>query len=184
MVTMMKKCFLFFATVCLCLSFCACSPKGISEPEDIVFSATDYPIQVTCPDGWSEKEESNFDLQCQSKDRAIVMSFFCYYDIDLSDDMSRQDFFEYQNQSLLDMREKVDLIEEMTETKYEDKTITSVLYSAEKENVKNYYYMNLVDISDSDCFTWILFTGMPSEINTARDTIAQILKTVTVTEGR
>jgi hypothetical protein len=146
-----------------------------------MFSAADYPIQVTCPYGWWQKEESNFDLQCKSKDSAIVMSIFCYYDIDLSEDMTRQKFFESQNQSLLDMRENVSLIEEMTESQYEDKDITSVLYSAEYEDGKNYYYMNLVSFNSSDCFAWVLFTGMPSEINGSRDTIDDILKTVNLT---
>lgn len=182
-VTVMIKHFLLFVTMCLFFNLCACSPEGKSESENTVFFVADYPLQVTCPYSWWQKEESNFDLQCKSNDSAIIMSVFSYYDIDLSVDMSRQEFFEYQNQLLLDMRENISLIEEMTETQYEDKSITSILYSAENENIKNYYYMNLVSINNSDCFAWVLFTGMPSEINAERDTIDDILKTVKLTVG-
>ena len=79
------------------------------------------------------------------------------------------------------MRENVSLVEEMTESQYEGKDITSVLYSAEYEDGKNYYYMNLVSFNSSDCFAWVLFSGMPSEINGSRDTIDDILKTVNQT---
>ena len=178
----MKKLAILILSACLCISISACTSTEEAAPENVVFSVADYPVQVTCPQGWWQKEESNFDLQCKSKDSSINMSIFCYYDIDLSDGMTRQDFFESQNQSVMDMRENASIVEEMNSTQYEDKEIVSILYSAEYEAGKNYYYMNLVSFTDSDCFAWVLFSGMPSEVNANRDTIDNILDLVSLTE--
>ena len=178
----MKKLIILILSACLCISICACTSKEEAAPENVVFSVADYPVQVTCPQGWWQKEESNFDLQCKNKENSITMSIFCYYDIDLSEDMTRQDFFESQNQTLMDMRENVSIVEEMNAAEYEGKEIVSILYSAEYEAGKNYYYMNLVSFTDSDCFTYVLFTGMPSEINANRDTIDNILNSVSLTD--
>lgn len=180
---MMKKHFLLFMAICLSLNLCAC---GIGEKPDsngVVFSVKDYPMQVICPEGWWQTDADNFDLQCESKNNALIMSIFCYHEIDLPENMSRQEFFESQNQMLLDMRDQASLIEDMSEKQYADKKIASVLYSAENEGHKNYYYMNLVSIDNSDYFAWVLFTGMPSEINAQRDTIDEILQTIKLTEG-
>lgn len=147
------------------------------------FRVEDYPIQITCPDGWWQDESANFDLKCYNEDSSLGMSIFCYYEEDLSEDMTKTEYFVLQNQQLLDNRMNAGLIEEMTERQYRDKTITSVVYSAESDGTKNYYYFNLVSITDSDCFLWVLFNGMPSDIKADRDALDEILQAIKLTES-
>lgn len=179
---MVKKQIGLLTVMCLCLSLSACDVQADKMPENVVFAVSDYPLQVTCPAGWEQEKNSNFDLQCLSEEGDIAMSIYCYYDIDLPEALtSRQALFEHQNQMVLDLRKNVTLVENAAEREYEDKQITSVLYSAEKEGVKNYYFMNLVSLNNNDCFAWVLFTGVPSEITAQRKTIEQILETINST---
>jgi hypothetical protein len=151
--------------------------KENNENQD--FIVQDYDIKVTCPGDWIQTNSDNLDFQVVNKSQSIYMSIFAYMDMDITEWESVKDFFASQNQALLDKRDSVTLIEELAEVNYEDKIIYSILYSAEYDGIKNYYFINFVDFKESDRLAWVLFTGTPSVISVNRENLDSTLLTLT-----
>ncbi|MDD5111384.1 MAG: hypothetical protein PHG85_02455 [Candidatus Altiarchaeota archaeon] len=136
--------------------------EGNTTPKENIFLIEDYDISFSFPKDWEKVTEDNpFDLQCtNSKSYASV---FAYRKIDLGEGQTPLTLFESQNEDLFSKRGNVKVISEKKVSEFENKKIHSVLYSAEKEGVKNYYYCNLIEFEDADVFAWLLFTAVPSE---------------------
>ncbi len=140
-----------------------------NESSDIVMTLDDYDLQVTFGEGWSECEDTPFDMQCVYEDGESYASVFCYYLIDLAEGKTPADIFDEQNLAVTSKRKNVQTIEEMTERKSGDKAIRTVLFSGEKDGNKNYYYANLVEFGEeADRFAWILFSAIPSMVEKNR----------------
>jgi hypothetical protein len=126
------------------------------------FLIKDYNISFTFPKDWSQvTKDTPYDLQCTNGDS--YASIFTYYKIDLSEGQTPLDIYNLQKDDLFSKRENVKEVsgEEVIET--DNKLIHSVLYSAENDGIKNYYYCNLIEFSeDAEVFAWVVFTAIPS----------------------
>lgn len=112
-----------------------------------------------------------------------VASIFFYYYIDLSYDSTAEDLLYIQTQDIMDKRDHVEVVEDLTTRESGNKTIKSLLLSAEKEGSKNYYYANLVEFGDeADQFAWVMFTVMPSDMDKYRAEFDGILDSMEYTE--
>ena len=111
-----------------------------------------------------------------------VASIFFYYYIDLSYDSTAEDLLYIQTQDIMDKRDHVEVVEDLTTRESGNKTIKSLLLSAEKEGSKNYYYANLVEFGDeADQFAWVMFTVMPSDMDKYRAEFDGILDSMEYT---
>lgn len=183
----MKKRYLLMISA-LCIFLNACGPDAgqrasntepvISAEQTKVFVIPDYEIEVTCPSDWKQVETENFDLKCTNGKNNIYMSIFANMEIDLSADLPVDDLFTTQNHDVMVLREHAAVIEEESITELDGRRLYSTLRSAERNNVKNYYYMNMVYYKESGHIAWVLFNGMPSDIIKNRETLDAILLTI------
>lgn len=156
------------------------------QDEQQVMTADGYGIQVTLSGEWSRQEDTAFDLQCVYSDEEAYASFFYYYYIDMLEGTTAEDIFEIQNQDIIDKRDNVKIVEDVSERTSGDKTIRSIVFSAERNGSKNYYYANLVEFGkEADQFAWVLFTSIPSDMEQNRAEYNQILDSMEYTgEGQ
>lgn len=151
---------------------------------DQVIAVDGYDIEVGFRDGWERRSdgETAFDLQCIYGDDDACASFFYFYYVDLTEDTTAEDVFEIQNQEIIGKRDHVVILEEASERKSGDKTIQSLLFSAENEGHKNYYYTHFVEFGKgSDQFAWVLFTCMPSDMDKFRAEFDEIIDSLEYT---
>ena len=159
---------IFLSVLCLCM-FSACDfidefnqgfSDGMKAQSVVYFDDYDYSVQF--PSGWEKLENDNFDLRCSLNDGEQHALFWVYNDLDLSKDSTRNSIYKEGIDNILSARQNVELIEDEKTATTGNKTITTILYSAEKESTKFYYYYCLVEIEGTDDYFWVLFTAIPS----------------------
>lgn len=159
------------------LTSTGCSPHSAETTE---FTIDYYNLSFTTPSGWEKTDSPNFDIQCSNQDANF--SVFAFYTIDLAKDETPDDIYNYQTTDILTKRDNPELIKEMTEKEVNDKIIKTILYSAERDGQKNYYYSCLVEFKDNpDIFAWVLINGYPSYIAKNETELLQILETMEYT---
>ncbi|PWL71530.1 MAG: hypothetical protein DBY25_05395 [Clostridiales bacterium] len=168
--------------------FSGCSFAGqmISEilsvpAEPQTYTISNYGIEVPAPQGWEETGAENLDLQLYNSSIGMYMSIYGYTDDEFDEGTSPEDVLELQSCFILDRRDQVQEIEGLETKEYGDKTVYTVLYSAEKDGHQNYYRFSLLDFKSSDKMAWVLFTAMPSDIIAYSDTISELIANITVT---
>ncbi len=173
---LIQLCILWLLTVIL-LTSSGGSPHSAETTE---FTIDYYNLSFTTPSGWEKTDSPNFDIQCSNQDANF--SVFAFYTIDLAKDETPDDIYNYQTTDILTKRDNPELIKEMTEKEVNDKIIKTILYSAERDGQKNYYYSCLVEFKDNpDIFAWVLINGYPSYIAKNETELLQILETMEYT---
>ncbi len=162
--TIVKNCFrTFLLIVVISLSAANENARAQSVVLEKSFVVKDYNVKISFPQKWrvETKNKNPFDLQCTNGDS--FASVFVFYKVDLAEGQTPQDIFHTQNEDLINKRENVKIINEEKTEMIADKQIRTMLFSAEKEGTKNYYYCNLIEFGEaSDRFVWILFAAYPS----------------------
>ncbi len=120
----MRKALLLISAVAM-LSMTGCSfmtgyevARALREDEraeEEVMAVEGYDIQVTLSEEWSRQEDTPFDLQCVYDDDEAYASFFYYYYIDVADGTTAEDIFDIQNQDIIDKRDNVKIVEDVSE---------------------------------------------------------------------
>ncbi len=137
------------------------------------FLVEGYGIEITTSDDWEKKEKTNFDIQlCNGQAYFGVMA---YQMIDLAEGKTPEDMYKWHNEELFGARENVEVIETGVTDTYDDKTVTAMMYSAENDGSKNYYYSCLVTFHDSDVFAWAMIWGTPSVILNHQEEYASMI---------
>ena len=151
-----------FLIVITALSACNGNSEAISTKLEKHIIVGNYNIDISFPKNWKAETDSKpFDLQCSNGNS--YASIFVYYKVDLAEGQNPLDLFHIQNNDILSKRSNVEIINKEQTEKRDKKQIHSILYSAEKDGIKNYYYCNLVEFGeDTDRFVWVLFTAIPS----------------------
>lgn len=136
-----------------------------------------YNISFTASQEWAKTDQNNFDLQITNGD--AYFSVMTYYTIDLPVGDTPESIYDWQNEDLFSRRENLEVVEEEQIIKSDGRTITTTLFSAEREGTKNYYYSCLVQLDDNeDVFSWIIVTAMPSYMKKNQDAFLDIMKTM------
>ena len=156
----MKNVFVVLLTVCLLFSATACSAPNGKGATPKVFSIDKYSLQIEADSTFNEETGGSFDLQITNDDAYVSVMAYKYSD--LAEGLTPQNIFNSQNEDLFSRRENVSVVEDVKTQEASQRTIVQKLYSAEKDGVKNYYGVYLVDIPDKETFAWILVTTMPS----------------------
>lgn len=153
--------------------------SGIAE-EDQIMQVEGYDLNLTLPGNWEKVTKENpYDLYCTNG--SAYMGMFVYYNIDLPEGETPDQIYDYQIEDLFAQRENMKIVEEKAVEVTNGKTITSTMYSAEREGTKNYYYCNLIQFEgDVDRFMWVIFTGLPSYAEKHVEEWETILRSVEV----
>lgn len=179
----MKKIFaiVFMLLQCVTLSACIGGVTGDAASYDTseVFQVGDYPILITTPNGWEEEADpGNLDLQCISPKHDVYISAYGYSALDLAEEQTAKELFELQTAELFSARDNAAEMEPISMTEDEEKVLYRNLYSAERDDVKNYYQLFFIHFKNTGDMAWIMINGMPSIIEKSQDTIEDIIAKV------
>lgn len=137
--------------------------SNLKKNEEKNFVIEDYNISFSFPEKWDKVTDTQFDLQCTNGNS--YASIFVFDKIDLAEGQTPLDVYYAQNDDIMSKRENVKIVSEEKVNDVENKQIRSIMYSGENEGLKNYYYSNLIEFEENDdVFAWILFTAMPSYV--------------------
>lgn len=131
--------------------------------EKKVFQVDDYNFKLSFPNNWTKVDKKTpYDLQCTNG--KSYASIFLYYKSDLGEEQTPLDIYNFHKNDVLNKRKNAKIISKEIVTEIENKKVRSVLYSAEKDSFKNYYYFNLIEFkeADADIFAFIIFNAIPS----------------------
>lgn len=178
----MKKFLSLLALIALCISVCSCSISSLSsQTQEYTIDKT--PVKFYCPKSWWEdKQKTDYDIRCKSEDSELVLCVIAYRDIDLAEGVTRNDVYDTQIQYILDTRDNEKKIEDAVVSDSGDKTITTIIYSAEKDGKKYQYSMNLIEFDDSDYYLWVLLNGTPSTMEEEEETVLSIFDSFALEE--
>ena len=148
---------------------------------ETVFFINDYNINFSFSNEWENvTTDTPFDLQCTNGQS--YASVFAYYTIDLAEGETPYDIYEIQKDDIFSRREQVKKVSDEIVYEVNDKRIHSELYSAERDGVKNYYYVNLIELNEQeDLFCWVLFTAIPSYAKANIDEWKAIIASANIT---
>ncbi len=153
----MKKVTVFLLAVCMLLSATGCS---LSEVTEKVFTVDDYQLQITADSTFREDTMGEFDLQICNGDSYV--SIMAYEYIDLPEGKQPIDVFDLQKEDISGRRTNVERAEELEAKNLPSKVIAHEIYSGEREGIRNYYGMYLLDFPEAETFAWVLVSAMPS----------------------
>ena len=158
------------------LLVCNVNAEAQSVELEKSFVVKNYKVSISFPKKWKVETKNNnpFDLQCTNG--SAFASVFVFYKVDLKKGQTPMNIFHIQNDDIIRKRSEVEIINEEKTEKLDTKKIHSLLFSAEKDGSKNYYYCNLVEFDEgSDRFVWILFTSLPSYALANLETMKKIV---------
>ncbi len=139
-------------------------------------------IELQFPVGWYKNEsEHPYDLQYFSKNQNMNTGVFLYKSEDLSKQSTPQRIFERQIDDLKSKRKNFTIIEPKQTENLGDKTITTAVYSGER-NVSRYYYkFTLVEFADNrEQFLVALQVAIPSEWSQSQPILEEITRSARV----
>lgn len=153
--------------------------RTADKPAENTFVIENYGVKVTFGSDWEKLDDHPFDLQCGNQN--AYASIFCYEKIDLASGQEPMDIFQMQIEDVFSRRENVELFEEGKVREADGKIITTFIYMAEKDGVKNAYHCSLVEFQETDeKFVWIMFTSVPSYIMNNMESWDEILDSIQI----
>lgn len=181
----MKKIILITLTLTLIfslLSGCDLINYIYNQNQDTVktpknFMTSDNSMKFTFPYDWDINSNDNpFDLQCFSKDNSMNTGVFVFYQGDLAEDITPEHILDMQIEDLKSKRDNFEIIEDINTQVINDKKITTVTYSGEKDVSKDYYSFSLLQFANNNkIFAVILQVCIPSKWNVNKPVLNEII---------
>lgn len=143
---------------------------------ETVFEIPEYNLKITADIDFERVDAGNWDLQIT--DGNCYISVMAYSDIDLAENQTAKDVYDFHNDDMLSRRDNAFIVKDETTETLTDKTIVKTVYSAENNGNKNYYSSYLVEFKDEETFAWVLVTGTPSYIENNSEKLDGIVHTL------
>ena len=173
----MKKLLAFFLAVGMMCSIAGCSLSedilSAIQPQEKLFLLEDYDLQIVADSTFADKTGGSFDLQI-TNDNAYI-SLMAYPYIDLPEGVTPLDVLELQNDDITSKRDNVAVVEERKTQAISQGEVVYMVYSAQKDGVKNYYATYLVDFPEAEICVWVLVTATPSYYTSNTDYLHNIV---------
>ena len=135
----------------------SCSPPPVSTIEQTVFAVPNSPVELRFPSGWHKNPEKHpYDLQCFSKDDSLNTGVFLYTKADVDELGGAGSILQAQIADLQSKRENFTVLEEMEKIKLPDKTLNTVVYSGEKDSLKNHYRFSLIEFAGNPDYVLVV----------------------------
>ena len=171
---MLKNILILSLTICLC----ACGPESeenplpvqdspervLEVPQGQYFVTANGPVEFFVPAGWFQNPGKHpYDLQVLSEDQQMNTGVFLFKMQDLAETTTPQDLLRIQIEDLESKRENFKVVEERKVEQLDDKTLTSVVYSGEKNDLSYIYRFVLIEFEDHpDLVPVVLQVAIPS----------------------
>ena len=146
------------------------------------FSTKDGLVELQFPAGWFVNEKENpYDLQCFSKDQSLNTGIFLYRMQDLASDLNAQQLLRLQVADIQSKRENFYTLEPQAASYDGGKTLTTEVYSGEKDQSTYTYKFTLIEFSEnSDIVLVALQVAFPSSWDTDRPILDGILRSARI----
>jgi hypothetical protein len=184
----MKKFLIAFSITILTLSGCAAGvdrdPNKLSTQEEQKdneyqnISFANGSIDLEFPSGWYEnKDEHPFDLQYFSQNQDTNTGIFLYDLEDLPTNSTPQGIFAAHIDDLKSKRDNFTVLEPEKIERIDDKTLTTIVYSGDKDASNNYYKFTLIEFAKNPTqFLVALQVSVPSEWSKNKPILENIIR--------
>lgn len=146
------------------LSIVGCMRESTEKSASHYFVTANGPVEFEFPAGWHENEEEHpFDLQCLSKHQRMNTGVFLFAKEDLAEDLAPRELFGQQIEDLRSKRKNFRVVEEEHVVQRGGKTLTTVVYSGDKDSTRQYYKFTLIEFTENpELIPIILQVSIPS----------------------
>ncbi|MEO1353700.1 MAG: hypothetical protein AAFW84_33940 [Cyanobacteria bacterium J06635_15] len=145
----------------------------------------DGSVEMQFPVGWHENDsEHPYDLQYFSEFENMNTGLFLYKSEDLAAESTPQAIFEWHVEDLGAKRENFTVQETEQTENIGDNTITTVVYSGDKDASRFYYKFTLVEFAeDPDRFLVALQVAIPSEWSASKPILEEIMRSARISSA-
>ncbi len=170
---------ILIAVIVFAIVGCGYRPGG-GEPK--YFSTANAPIEFKFPSDWYLNNEKNpYDLQCLSKDQSFNTGVFLFTKADLANRKGARELLEGQIEDLRSKRSNFQILEPMQTVTLNDKTLTTVSYTGEKEASKYNYRFTLIEfIEQPDYYPVVIQVALPEKWLVGKAILEDITKSARV----
>ena len=146
------------------LTMTGCWPRSSGDDKSQYFATADGTVELGFPAGWHKARGDNpYDLQCFSADEGMTTGVFQFAKTDLAEGAMSHKLLEQQVNDLRSKRENFKILEDEQVVRLEDKTLTTVVYSGEKDSSRYYYRFTLVEFTEKpEILLVVLQVSIPS----------------------
>ncbi len=132
------------------LALMACTQDSSEESAPQYFATANGPVEFEFPSGWYKNEERHpFDLQCFSEYERMNTGVFLFAAEDLAEDLSPREVLQRQIDDMSSKRENFRILEEEQVIQREGQTLTTVVFSGEKDSSRSFYKFTLIEFTES-----------------------------------
>ena len=159
--------------------------EGQKESKNPTVTLADGLIELQFPVGWYEnKSEHPYDLQYFSKNQSMTTGVFLYKSEDLAADSTPQSTLAWHIDDLKSRRKNFTLLEPEQTESLGDKTITTAVYSGDKDVSRYYYKLTLVEWAESpEQFLVVLQVAIPSQWSKNKPILEEITRSALVSSA-
>lgn len=138
--------------------------RDSTAPAGQYVATANGPVEFQFPAGWHENEEEHpFDLQWLSNDQRTNTGVFLFAKEDLAEDFAPSTLFERQIDDLRSKRKNFDALEPKRVVKVGNKTLTTAVFSGEKDSSRAFYRFTLIEFADNpEWLPFVLQVSIPS----------------------
>jgi hypothetical protein len=170
---------LIVVAILLVVASCAYKP-GTANSQ--YFSTKNGPVEFQFPAGWYQNPKDHpYDLQCFSKDDSLTTGVFLFTKADLADSAHPGQILQSQIDDLRAKRENFKILEDIITVPLQDKTITTVVYSGEKDSLKYNYRFTLIEFTyKPDYLPVVVQVARPSQWTSDKAILEEITRSARV----
>lgn len=148
-------------------------------PDTNEFYIDDYDIYLTTDSDWEEADPGSFDLKITNND--CYFGVMAYNSVDLAKKWTPETLYEWHNEDVFSRRQNVEIIDPCISYSKDGKNYTYTLFSAEKDDDKNYYGSCMITFDSTDeKMVWVLFAALPSYVIENEDYILDIIYSIDI----
>lgn len=175
---MMKR---FFVTVAI-LTTAGCALGPSKDAGSQYFATADGSVEFQFPAGWHKAKDDNpYDLQCFSGDERMTTGVFQFAKRDLAEGAPTHKLLEKQVDDLRSKREDFKTLEEEQVVRLEKKTLTTLVYSGEKDSSSYYYRFTLIEFTENpEVLLIVLQVAIPSLWTKDKPILEEITKSARI----
>ena len=153
----------FVVTVAI-LTTAGCAPAPRKDAGSQYFATANGSVEFQFPAGWHKAKDDNpYDLQCFSRDESMTTGVFQFEKRDLAEGAPTHKLLERQVDDLRSKRENFKPLEEEQVVRLEKKTLTTLVYSGEKDSSTYYYRFTLIEFTENpEVLLIVLQVAIPS----------------------
>jgi len=148
-------------------------------------STSDGMVELSFPAGWHKNPKKHpYDLQCLSKESEMNTGVFQFSTKDLARDTTGKTILGFQIEDLRSKRQNFEIEEPEEIIKLENKVLTTILFSGEKDKSRYFYKYTLVEFNDnSEIFIVVLQVAVPSLWVKVKPILNEIIKSARISQN-